>query len=130
VLGNSINAMTDFNTYYLYYNSTPSIFNFGGKALSVTPSKSAAACSSLLNVLVSTGISPGTSTSTSTGPTGHGSTLMTGDRSTKPSPTSIISTMENPPAGHFSFSKPFSFMDRVRGFMYLIWWLLVVGFYI
>jgi hypothetical protein len=66
VLGNSISAVTDFND-YLYYNTTPSVCNFRDKAMSVTPSKSAAACFSLLNIEVSTG----TSTSTPTGPIGH-----------------------------------------------------------
>ena len=95
MLGNSISVVTDFND-YLYYNTTPSVCNFRDKAMSVTPSKSAAACFSLLNVEVSTG----TSTSTPAGPIGHDLTLTTGTESTNSSPTSIISSTNKPSAGH------------------------------
>jgi hypothetical protein len=120
VLGNWISVVTDFND-YLYYNTTPSVCNFRDKAMSVAPSKSAAACFSLLNIEVSTG----TSTSTPTGPIGHDLTLTTGTDSTNSSPTSIISSTNKPPAGHVLFSKPFLFMARVWGFMYLV--LVVIG---
>jgi 1,3-beta-glucanosyltransferase GAS1 len=110
-----------FDTYYQHFNSKPEVCNFNGNATLVTPSKSAAACASLLNVAVPTG----TSTGGTTGPTGHGSTTTSGTGSTKTSTGSTTSGTNKSSAGHVGVTTPFSFIGPGLGIFVL--GLVVIG---
>ena len=102
-----------FNAFYLYYGSKDC--SFTGNATLVTPSKSAVACSSLLNVAMPTGISTATSTGSGAGPTGHSSITTSGAGSTKTSSSATTSGTKKSSAGNIIVATRFSFIGPGLG---------------